>query len=121
MAGNRIDPYRAYDFKLDINGVTEGHFTECTGIGVDVDPIRYREAGQGQIVRQLPGQVTYHEISLRYGLTDSKTLWEWFQSAVDGVVERKNVSIIQLASMAAAKYYAGTWKKHGQRNGAPHP
>jgi len=24
------DPYRAYNFKLVVQGVTEGHFTECS-------------------------------------------------------------------------------------------
>jgi phage tail-like protein len=97
MPGSRVDPYLAYDFKLDINGVTEGHFTECVGIGIDIDTIAYREAGPGQVVRQLPGQVTYQPVTLRYGLTNAGTLWQWLLTAVDGKVERKNVSIIQLA------------------------
>jgi len=96
MPGNRIDPYRAYDFKLDINGITEGHFTECVGMGVDVETIEYREAGQGQLVRQLPGQVNYQDITLKFGLTSSAAIWDWFMLVVEGKVERKNVSIIQM-------------------------
>jgi phage tail-like protein len=90
------DPYRAYNFKLVIQGMTEGHFTECTGLGIKVDAIKYREAGNSQVVRRLPGQVEYADITLRYGLTDSHELWDWFMSSVEGKVERKNVSILML-------------------------
>ena len=96
QTGNRTDPYRAYNFKLEIQGVTEGHFTECSGMAVKVNSIAYREAGAGQVVHRLPGPVDYAEITLRYGLTTSTQLWQWFQSAVKGTVERRNVSIIML-------------------------
>jgi phage tail-like protein len=93
-----IDPYRAYNFKLEIMGVTEGHFTQCDGLGIRVRSIAYREGGAAQVVRRLPGQVEYSDITLRYGLTASRELWEWFMSGVKGTVERKNVSIVMLAS-----------------------
>lgn len=97
-AGVPTDPYRAYNFKLEIQGVTEGHFTECTGLEVSVETIRYREGGQSQLVRKIPGRVEYADVTLRYGLTDSQELWNWFQSSVKGVVDRRNVSIVLLQS-----------------------
>ena len=51
---NNVDPYRAYNFKLDITGVTEAHFTACSGLGIDVKYIKYREAGNNQVVRHIP-------------------------------------------------------------------
>lgn len=97
MAQN-IDPYRAYNFKLVIEGVTEGHFTECSGLGIKVEAIPYREAGNNQVVRRIPGQVEYADVTLRYGLTTSHDLWDWFMTAVAGTVVRKNVSILMLDS-----------------------
>jgi len=94
QTGVWIDPYRAYNFKLEIQGVTEGHFTECSGIGVKVDVINYREGGNSQILHRLPGPVSYADITLRYGLTKSAQMWEWFLSAVKGKVDRRNISII---------------------------
>lgn len=93
---DQSDPYRAYEFKLLIDGVTEGHFTECSGLGVKVDAIRYREGGNSQVVRRIPGQVEYADVTLRYGLTSSSELWDWFLTSVRGEVERKNVSIVML-------------------------
>lgn len=94
--GTRNDPYRGYNFKLDIDGITEAHFTACSGLGARVQSIPYREAGAHQIVRQLPGPVTYGEVTLRYGLTASQDLWQWFMSVVQGTVERRSVSIVIL-------------------------
>jgi phage tail-like protein len=88
------DPYRSYNFKLEIQGVTEGHFTECSGMGVKVHAIRYREGGTNQVVRCLPGPVEYGDITLRYGLTRSRDLWEWFMQAVKGKAQRKNISVV---------------------------
>ena len=98
QTGVVLDPYRVYNFKLEIQGVTEGHFTECSGLGIRVDAIPYRQGGVSQVVHRLPGRVEYADITLRYGLTPSRDLWEWFMSAVRGKVERRNVSIVMLDS-----------------------
>jgi phage tail-like protein len=93
-----VDPYRAYNFKLVIQGVTEGHFIECSNIGIKVQALQWREGGTNQVVRRLPGQVEYADVKLRYGLTKSNELWTWFLSAVKGKAERRNVSIVMLDS-----------------------
>ena len=94
--GNWVDPYRAYNFKLLVNNVTSGHFTEVGGLGVRVERISYREAGNNSVVRAIPGRVTYSSVSLRYGLTSSSELWDWLMTAVGGTVNRRNVSIVML-------------------------
>lgn len=96
--GAYVDPYRAYNFKLDINGVTEGHFTACSGLDVKVQPIAYREAGNNQVVHYVPGRLEYGAVTLHYGLTSSAELWEWFMTVVRGRVERRNISVILLDS-----------------------
>lgn len=90
------DPYRSYNFKIVIQGVVEGHFTQCSGLGVRVGVIRYREGGNGQVARALPGRVEYADVELKYGLTKSRELWDWLMAAVQGEVVRKNVSILML-------------------------
>lgn len=94
QTGTRVDPFRAYNFKLEIQGVTEGHFTECSGLGIKIHAIAYREGGTSQVVHRLPGPVEYGDITLRYGVTRSSEMWEWFMGTVKGKVERRNVSIV---------------------------
>ncbi|MGI9175543.1 MAG: phage tail protein [Rhodothermales bacterium] len=93
-----VDPFRAYNWKLEIQGVTEGHFTECVGLDVRVEVVKYREAGNGQVVHCVPGPVEYGDVTLRYGLTASQELWDWMMTSVNGNVQRQNISILMLDS-----------------------
>ena len=101
--GNLVDPLRAYNFKLLVNNVTEGHFTEVVGLGVQVERIAYREGGNNAQVRAIPGRVTYAAVTLRFGLTASQELWDWLMAAVEGRVSRRNVSIVMLDSTGATE------------------
>jgi phage tail-like protein len=103
MVVEYTDPFRAYNFKLEIRDVTEGHFTECSGLGVKIGVIKYREGGNDQIVHTIPGRVEYGEVTLRYGLTASTQLWTWIMSIAAGTVERRNVSILMLNSEGSAE------------------
>jgi phage tail-like protein len=94
QTGTITDPYRGYNFKLDIGGDTAGHFTEVTGLGARVETIDFREGGDHQVVHRLAGRVQYLDVTLKYGLTSSRALWDWFQSGVKGAVQRKNISIL---------------------------
>jgi phage tail-like protein len=89
--------YRNYNFLLRVESA-EIRFTECIGLGMRIEPIRYRESGMRSIVRALPGPVAYSEVILRYGVTDSLELWTWLKNTAEGNVQRKRVTIVQLAN-----------------------
>ncbi len=95
---SRVDPYRAYNFKLDLGGVVEGHFTACDGLNIKVDAIKYRPGGAQHVVHRLAGRIDYGDITLRYGLTSSTVLWDWFNKSMFGNPERRNISIVLLDS-----------------------
>ncbi len=95
--GAFVDPYRAYNFKLIIQGVTQGHFVECTGMGIRIAAMRYQEGGSN-VVHRIPGPVDYGDVTLRYGLTQSRELWNWFLAGLKGGVNRRNVSILMLGT-----------------------
>jgi phage tail-like protein len=90
------DPYANFRFLVEIEGITQAGFTECTGLGASVDVITYREGGESRTVQKLPGLVRYSNIILRWGITDSDELYQWFRSVVSGTIQRKNGSIILL-------------------------
>jgi phage tail-like protein len=117
-AGAPVDPYRSYNFKLEIQGITQGHFTACNGLDIRVEPIRYREGGANEVVRVLPGPVEYGDITLSYGLTASHDLWDWLMTAVKGKVRRKNVSILLLDADGATEVMRwnliNAWPSHWQ-------
>ena len=90
------DPYRAYNITLLIEGEKAAQFLEASGLGVDVDVIEYREGGAEGEIRELPGQVRYQPLELRYGISQSTVLWDWLSSALTGDQERRAVSIVML-------------------------
>jgi phage tail-like protein len=94
--GARVDPLRNFNYVLEIDGITQGGFTECTGFELSTDPIEYREGGMNTTVRKLPGLTKYANITLKWGLTDSKELYEWYREVIDGKIKRKTGSIIIL-------------------------
>ncbi len=101
--GDRQDPYRVYNFKLEIDGITRAGFRECSGLDSSQDPIDYREGTYPRIAHKLPGLVKHSNITLKWGITDDASLWEWRKKAMDGKVERKNGSIILLDDTGAEK------------------
>jgi phage tail-like protein len=93
--GTFVDPYPGFYFKLIILGITEAHFTQCSGIEIKVDPISYSEGGSS-VVHQIPGKPHFEPVTLSYGFTESKDLWKWVMSSVNQPVQRKNVQILIL-------------------------
>ena len=94
--GQRVDPYRGFNFLVEIDGITQAGFSDCSGFGASTDPIEYREGGETKTVRKLPGLTKYTNITLKWGLTDSKELYNWYRDVVNGKIERKSGSIILL-------------------------
>ncbi len=100
--GAWVDPYRAFNFKVMIGGEAVAHFIEVSAPSIEVATVEYREGGQAQAMHKMPGITTYDDLTLRYGLTDSTVMWDWFMATVHGQVERKNVSIVLLDAAGAA-------------------
>lgn len=94
--GTRTDPYRGYNFLVEIDGITQAGFQEVSGLDASSDPIEYREGNDPNHVRKLPGLNKYSAITLRRGITDSDELWKWYQTVQVGKAERKNGSIVLL-------------------------
>lgn len=93
--GDRRDPYRVYNFRVEIDGIDRGGFRECAGLDSTQEPTEYREGTDRAItVRKLPGLVKYSNISLKWGLSDDTDLWAWISSATEGSTERRNGSIV---------------------------
>jgi phage tail-like protein len=94
QTGQRVDPFRNFNFLVELDGIAQASFTECSGVTSTTEVIENREGGDNVTVRKLPGKTSYSDISLKWGLTNSTELWDWRQQIVDGNVVRKNGSIV---------------------------
>jgi phage tail-like protein len=101
--GVRTDPYRGFNFMVEIDGITQAGFQECAGLDSSTDAVDYREGTDPNHVRKLTGLNKYSPITLKRGITDSDELWKWRQTVVDGKTERKNGSVILLDETGAEK------------------
>jgi len=101
--GSRVDPYRGFNFLVEIDGITQAGFQEVTGLDAATPSVDYREGTDPNHVRKLSGLNTYSAISLKRGITDSDELWKWRQTVIDGKTERRNGSIVLLDEAGAEK------------------
>jgi phage tail-like protein len=93
--GKRTDPYRAFNFRLEIDGLTSGSFSECSGLSSDGDAADYREGTDIPLtLRKLLGLRKYANITLKRGYTQNTELWDWYTNIMNGVPDRRNASII---------------------------
>jgi phage tail-like protein len=90
----RVDPFRNFRFRLEIQGIQQAGFSECSGFGSNIEVIEYREGGEAATVRKLPGKVSYPDITLKWGITTSRELYDWHLAAVNGQIDRRDGAII---------------------------
>jgi phage tail-like protein len=108
----RQDPYKNYRFLVEIDGLVQAGFAECSGFGSEVQVIEYREGGDPTNARKLPGMAKYPDITLKWGVTDSRELYDWHLSALNGELQRKNGSVVILDDKGQEKLrwnFFGAW------------
>jgi phage tail-like protein len=96
LLGVRADPYQAFNFLVEIEGILAGGFSECTGLQVETEFFDYREGGQNGFVHRFAGPTKYPPLILKHGLTQIDGLWSWHQDVVSEKIERRNGTIFLL-------------------------
>lgn len=88
--------YLGSQFGLEIDGVELARFTSVSGLGYESEVVTFQDAlADGKIVtRKRPGRINFGDITLKRGLSADNSLVDWYQSVVDGAVERKSGSIV---------------------------
>ena len=91
----RTDPFRAFNFRVEFDGLTVGSFSECIGLTAEGDSVDYREGTDIPLtVRKLPALRKYSNVVLKRGYTTNGELWAWYRNIANGVSDRRNGSII---------------------------
>lgn len=90
------DPYKGFRFRVEIQGIQQMGFTECSSIGSHIEVVEYREGGDVASVRKLPGKVSYPDVTLKWGMTNSQEIYDWHRDAANGNIKRVHGSVVQL-------------------------
>ncbi|MGX9713717.1 phage tail protein [Janthinobacterium lividum] len=94
--GLRIDPFKAYNFFVEVEGILVGGFMSVEGLESKTEVRTVRQGGVNDIEYKLPGQVTCSDLVLKAGITSLDPMWLWYQSTLSGAIRRRNGSIYLL-------------------------
>ncbi len=101
MSIDLLDPIAAFSFHVEIDGISLAQFQEVSGLGITVNPIEVRQQAIAApwklpMLRKVPGQVSYNDITLKRGRIADPSFWNWIHTARQGLVSkaRKSGSLI---------------------------
>ena len=93
----RTDPFQTGNFLVEIDGIASSSFSEVSGLEASIEVIDYRAGDLKENTPQkLPGLNRFTNITLKRGLTQDLSLWNWINSGLTGTLERAAVSITLL-------------------------
>ena len=95
----RSTPYGAFNYLVSFDGgEIFGGFSDVSGIGSEVKIAEYRNGNEKENhVRKVAGTHTVSDTTLKRGIVNSKSLWEWMkQTRVAGPAAQKTVTITML-------------------------
>jgi len=82
-------------FYIEIGNNLTASFSECSGFGIDIKKETYLEGGLNNQQRVFLGHAEFPDITLKHGMTDDLTFWNWVQAILNpGPKTRRNVSIL---------------------------
>lgn len=99
-----VDPTTTFSFGLEVGNVVVAAFTEVTGMSAQMEVFEYKEGGLNEHTHKFPGRTSFGNVTLKWGLTDSQELWDWYMetlrwtSSASGQNPRRDVSIVSFQS-----------------------
>jgi phage tail-like protein len=96
---DRTTPYGAFNYVVSFDGgEIFGGFSDVSGIGSEIKIAEYRNGNEKENhVRKVAGTHTVADTTLKRGIVNSKTLWDWIkQTRTDGPAAQKTVTITLL-------------------------
>lgn len=89
-----IYPEKKYNYKVMIDNQEVAGFSEVSAPDITSDPVEYREGNMvGKTAGKQPGILKYSNVTLKNGVTASKTLADWMAEVQNGTAPRKTVVI----------------------------
>lgn len=111
MSG-RIDPCLSFRFRVEIENINVGSFSDVTGLQIEIETEEYREGGVNQFVHRFPKGIKYQPLVLKRGITDANDLWKWYKEVMDGKISRKNVTVVLMDSLGNDKKRWIFWRAY---------
>ena len=92
---NELNYVKANRFYVEIGNDIKACFTECLGIGVQIEKENYFEGGVSNQQRIFLKQTKFNDVTLKRGITNDTSFWEWINQVLQGQPKKRlNVSIL---------------------------
>jgi phage tail-like protein len=93
--GKRNDPYRGFNFEVQLDNTPVAAFREAGGLSFTTEPVEYREGTDGPLSpRKLFGLRKFGNVTLKRGFTQSQDLWKWYKNILNGIADRRDGAIV---------------------------
>ncbi len=89
VVGIRKDPYAAYNFLVEIQGILAGGFTEVSGLNIETVVDRRMFGGRNDVEYKFITGIKYTDLTLKRGLVDLDLLWNWYDEVTKGKIQRR--------------------------------
>lgn len=91
----RFNYVTANRFFVQIDQDVTASFSECAGLGVQIEAEKRMEGGLNDYQRVVLGDPKFSDVTLKRGVTNSKVFWEWMNAVLSSEkLQRRNVSIL---------------------------
>jgi len=95
MTTPRLDPFRNFNFRLEIDNLPVAAFSEVGGLTSDGDVVDYRTGVDIPLTaRKLAGLRRNGPVTLKRGVVKDSSLWDWYRNIATGTADRRNGSVI---------------------------
>jgi phage tail-like protein len=95
QASRELNYVTANRFYVEMESTIAASFSECSGLGVKIKREAQMEGGVNDQQRILLGQAEFSDVTLKRGVTDSLTFWQWIQDVLAGQPnKRRNINIL---------------------------
>jgi phage tail-like protein len=92
---DRPDPFRGYNFRVELDGVTKAAFREFSGLTFETDPVEYREGNDKRLhVKKLFGLRKFTNLQGKRGITTDLQLWNWYLQILNGGASLRDGAIV---------------------------
>jgi phage tail-like protein len=85
--------YVTCKFWVELQGILQASFTECSGLEVATEVFSYPEGGLNSYTHKLPARSTVGNITLKRGVVLDDRLWLWYSDVLDGKITRNTLTI----------------------------
>ena len=78
-------PYKKYNYRVEIDSIDVAAFSEISGFDASIDVIEYREGNEPiNSPRKMPGLTKYGNVTLKWGMTENMSFYEWVAGISSG-------------------------------------